>query len=273
MPTPSEPESVAVEKEKTKRYFGLLIVGGFIAVLVIWLFFSMFTPGSGGKGDIEITKDGIKVSLEQPLIQQVDSATSVLRSADGEVPFTTGRIQKILIDSVVSRATKPTTAQRITITPERFVGSNLIDSKGGFVLSSKNATQWNVGHDDAGYANSSKPIVTLTSKNAEANTSVVVHRTPRSELQDCDSIRCAVHAIIAKHSEHNRITRVSMKIDDASNTALLSYVDVRAKSQTYIKVVLDKQFLYQAQYTQPAGRQQSANADALNIVTSFSVID
>ena len=106
--------SLAVEKEKTKRYYGLLIVGGAIAIVIVVLFFTMFKPGAGGKGDIEITTDGIKVSLEQPLIQQVDTAAGSMQLQSQPIPVTKGRISQQVIKSVEKHATVP-------ITPIRFV--------------------------------------------------------------------------------------------------------------------------------------------------------
>lgn len=258
--------SVTAEKEKTKRYYGFLITGGVLALIIAILFFSVFRNGGGTKGSLEINKDGIKVTLEQPLIQQVDPSTSVLKYKDERLEFTTGRIERQTIDSVV-RASPP-------ISPLTFSGSNLIDVRGGFVIASSHANEWRVVHDSAGYNQYTTPIVELHPQQPQHNESVIVSRTPMSAIPNCTNIRCGVDFITTSlPNSMARNEKPIIEFDDVRKTALLFYPNNRDGRSVLIKVVIANGFLYQAVAEFGAGTDRVSGERAKAMVASFAVIE
>lgn len=260
-------QSLAVEKERTKRYFALLLVGGVIAVLVVVLFFTMFRPDSGGKGSIEITKDGIKVNLEQPLINQVDSSAGTIQVENKRIVITKGRFTPQIITSIQQQTEK-------TFSPSHFVGSNLIDVKGGFVLAGHDS-DWVVVHDTTAYATDGLPIITLTSKHHRPNGSVRVSRFMLTSRDRCTTIACIADSVGLAYRKQGFVPSQSTVVDGASATAFLFFYNPRTKQHRDAKIVATKGCYYTAVATyadinkEPIPNRNSA----LAVVATFAVID
>lgn len=258
--------SLAVEREKTKRYYGLLIVGGVIAIVIVVLFFTMFKPGAGGKGDIEITTDGIKVSLEQPLIQQVDTAAGLMQLQSQPIPVTKGRISQQVIKSVEKHATVP-------ITPLRFVGRNLIDVKGGFVIAADSAN-WNVFHNDSGYMVSAEPIVLLSSK--DSNSVVQVKRSRISQTTACRDVQCFTRQLVSGHRKHGiEVHDNNIQVDEASATSIVAFSNRQGTKQWFTKLVVANGFCYEATATYDSNGKSNTPVtakQAFAAVAQFAVI-
>jgi hypothetical protein len=250
---------VAIEKEKTKRYFALLGVGGTIVLVVVLYFFNTVDQGK-----LKVTKDGFEVNIERPIIQQVGSDQSSLTTGNTSVNFTTGTINDSVIRNVEQSAGG-------TVPPDRFTGKNLIDRKGGYVIASSNPGAWSVSHNNDGYHNSESSMVTFVSNNTAQ---VAVSRTPVSMLPGCENVRCVVDVIVSVYLQNGVISSVpAVKYDDAHNTAFLTFTNQQTQGESYVKIMKSGGYWYEAKadYNKLITDASTKN-DAINMVASFATI-
>ncbi|NQW31026.1 MAG: hypothetical protein HQ472_11010 [Ignavibacteria bacterium] len=250
---------LAIEKEKTKRYFALLGVGGTIVLIVVLYFFNTVD-----QGNLKVTKDGFEVSIEKPLIQQVNSDNSQLKTGTNEVTFTTGSIN----DSVI-RNVEQSTGHKIT--PDKFIGKNLIDKKGGYVIASGNPDAWQVDHNSRGYTNIDQSMVTFSSNQTAQ---VTVSRTPTTMVPGCTTIRCVVDIKVNLLLENGVIAAPpSVEYDDKLNIAFLTFTNQNNQGETYLKMVKSGGYWYEARadYNKIVTDATTKN-DAINMVASFAAI-
>ncbi len=232
-----------------------------VLILGFW-FFSKF--GESGKGSFKVTKEGVELTIDEPIIKQVDSSEHTFKSGNDQINFTTGTIDRKVISKIEEK-------QGAELPSNKFVGSNLIDKQGGFVLASERSAQWSVQHNDEGYVNGASPIVQLTSGIGET---VSVNRVPLSQFDQCTSIRCAVEQVVAALMAQGYITdHPHIEFDEPSNTAFLTFTNLNTGGQSYIKAIVDGQYFYiaQADYNAVISDEQVKN-DAVKMIASFSVI-
>ncbi|MBI2794704.1 MAG: hypothetical protein HYX66_08675 [Ignavibacteria bacterium] len=246
------------EREKTKRYFALLGVGGTIILIVVLLFFSKV-----GKGELTVGKDGFTVKIDRPLIEQVHTQNAILKTGGDQIPYTTGKIADSLIRQIELKNSTP-------ITPERFLGNNLIDKKAGFVLASSDPGQWSIKFDEGGYVDMQRNIVEL---NSAGGATVKISRTPTSAFPNCKNVKCVVEFvanILVQAGEAPEYPDVSY--DEPSGTALLTFRNRDTQGETFIKIIQKGEYWYEATTDyNSALTSEKTRKDAQKIVTSFSV--
>ncbi len=250
---------VAIEKEKTKRYFALLGVGGTIVLIVVLYFFNTVEQGK-----LKVTKDGFEVNIDRPIIKQVGSEESSLSTGGTDVNFTTGTIN----DTVIRNVEQAAGGQ---VAPDRFTGKNLIDKRGGYVIASKNPSAWSVTHNNDGYDNSEASMVTFVSSNTAQ---VAVSRTPTSMIPGCNDVRCVVDIIVNVYLQNGVISSPpAVKYDDAHNIAFLTFTNQVTQGETYVKITRSGAYWYEAKadYNKILTDAATKN-DAVSMVASFAAI-
>ncbi len=255
-------DSLAIEKEKTKRYFAMLGVGGVVVVILAIMFFSKF--GQSGSGSFKVTKDGVELSIDKPLIDQVEHTNRALQTGNDSIEFTTGSINEQVIEEVQKQ-------HGSELTPKKFVGRNLIDTKGRFVLASNNSSSWKVQHNNAGYSDVMQPIVHLTATGGE---SVTVHRMPMSMFNNCNNIRCAVQQMLLGLEAQGLLEQSPLvEYDDATNTAFLTFTNPNTLGQSYVKAVVSDGYWYEARADyNTLVSDAKIQRDAVNMIASFAII-
>lgn len=250
--------SAYAERERTKRYFALLGVGGTIILIVVLLFFSRV-----GKGELTVGKNGFTVKIDKPLIEQVPTRHAILKTDGEQISYTTGKITDSMIRQIELQNSAP-------VTPERFWGKNLIDKRAGFVLASIDPGQWSIKFDEGGYVDMQRNIVEL---NSAGGATVKVSRTPTSAFPDCKNVKCVVGFvtnILVQAGVAPQYPDVSY--DDASGTALLTFRNRDTQGETFIKIIQKGEYWYEAttDYNSVLTSEKTRK-DAQKIVTSFSV--
>lgn len=238
----------------------LLGVGSIVVLLVAMMAFK-----GAGKGIQTENNSGYKVTIDQPLIQQVDSKQSELTVDARKIKYFTGRIS----DSVVRQFEKQCGEQLLC---DRFIGKNLVDKKAGFVLASFSPKQWSIVNDEVGYTDMQHNIIEL---NSAGGATVRVSRMPSSVVRECSSVKCVVDFMVnILFTTGEVVLQPNVSIDAASNTALMMYRNAETQEERVVKVVQSDGYWYQvsAAYNSTTTTPDT-HADAVSLVTLFSVVN
>jgi len=129
---------VHVEREKTKR---TLIVASAITLVGLVCAVLFFRNVDDRGGTLKVTKDGVEVSLETPIIKQIGADTTRLKVLGDTITVSSGTVSDIEIKGGLDSG---------GFVGRRFNGKNLIDTAAGFLLSSDRPDRWQVQTPTAG---------------------------------------------------------------------------------------------------------------------------
>lgn len=129
---------VHVEREKTKR---TLIVASAITLVGLVCAVLFFRNVDDRGGTLKVTKDGVEVSLETPIIQQIGAGGTSFKVLGDTIPVSSGTISDLEIKGGQDSG---------GFIGKRFNGKNLIDTAAGFILPSGNPDRWQVQKPAAG---------------------------------------------------------------------------------------------------------------------------
>ena len=247
--------SVEIEREKTKRTYAWMILFGIIAVLSIALFFQNVEVGS-----FSFTKDGVSLTMDKRLMDQVVLDTTTVESNGESVILTSGTISDSVVSMIEVERSEP-------IKSDEFVGKNLIDRKNGFVLSSDLPGKWSV--DKRVSTADGKVLAMRAGKDA----SLTVQRVPVSETKP-PTVKMVVDSLI-RSSDFRRdaLGRPTVTYDKSKTTALIVYKSRSAGGDMYIKVTQGKKSVYVARAKIADEASKKVRSDAIKAVTSFTLIE
>jgi len=121
MPAPQQPSDAHVaEKEKTKR---TLITTSAMVIVGLTALILFFQNISEREGRLEFDKDGLKIDLGKSITTSAHVPTNTASPFGTQVEFTTAAIESHDIPQEAAKG-------------NQFVGQNLVDTSGGFVMSS-----------------------------------------------------------------------------------------------------------------------------------------
>lgn len=129
---------VHVEREKTKRTLIVACAITLVGLVCAVLFFQNIDNRGGA---LKITRDGVEVSLEKPLVNQVTADTQKLKVLGDTVSVSSGTISNLEIVGGSDSG---------GFDGKRFTGRNLIDTVRGFVFASEHPERWKVQTPSAG---------------------------------------------------------------------------------------------------------------------------
>jgi len=248
------------EQERTKRYYAFLGVGGLIVLVVVILFFSKV-----GKGTLTVNEKGFTVTIDRPLIEQVQTKPQELTTESKKVRYSTGSIADSVVRQFERQVGEP-------LQPDRFVGKNLVDKRAGFVLASKMPRQWSISHDVAGYADMQRNMVEL---NSAGGATVKVSRMPSSVVRGCMSAKCVVDYVLnILTTTGETVQDPHVSVDETSKTAMIQYRNLESQEESIIKLVLSDEYWYQVSTRYNVTTSTAdAQTDAAAMVASFAVIN
>lgn len=149
-----EDESIAIEKQKTLRLLLIIVATLILAIGGFYIVFKGTKEGGKGKVDVDLTKGKISLSLERPIVDQIDLNTS--KTSGSNIRFTEGKIKD---SDVVDQINKLASGG-----PTGFSGKNFINREAGFLLSVPNPDRWQVSYNSAGLFNPTVPVNTIYSR-------------------------------------------------------------------------------------------------------------
>ena len=139
MPENQQPESDAVkiahDKEKTKRY--TIYIGAFVLIALVGIILVFNATGDGNrKFDLNMKEMKLSVSVDRPIVQQVNQPTSSYSTPKGDVKFTTGTVSPEIISQLE--------ANNVSIAETSFTGKNYINKSFQFLFSFQYHEIWQV---------------------------------------------------------------------------------------------------------------------------------
>ncbi len=151
------------ERQKTKRLF---IYFGFMALISIFAIFYIFKDDNGKRTfDLNLKEGKLSLSVDKPIVQQVDQKTAEYKTTDKEIKFTYGSINSSVIDEL----SKKTSVQ---ISPYSFTGENYINKDIGYLFTVTNPANWRLTYHPGGL-NNLNPINILIDINGTGEFNVV----------------------------------------------------------------------------------------------------
>ncbi|MEK6571827.1 MAG: hypothetical protein AABZ61_10690 [Bacteroidota bacterium] len=257
---PRESEAVAIEKERqrTKRY--LVFVATFALLAVIGIFVVFRGSESGGKRTVDIDLKGGKISLsvDKPIVEQVNLSKSSYNSPQGKVEFTTGEVDPSVVKQI---------SENEQVTPTAFVGKNFINQQARFLLTVDNPSHWQVTYNPEGLTNPLKPVNTIYTQDG-SHLNVNLETTRGMNLEEY--VTASLGALIA----YGVLTEMpDVSYDEESGTAFLYYVNNITGGRSYQKLVLKGNTVYvaTANYNEALSDPDRIK-ELIDMVATFSVV-
>ncbi len=238
--------SVQIEREKTKRTYAHVGVFGVLGLVAIILFYFNVQ-----KGSLKVTPDGIEVSVDQPLVDQVHTAQQTIAVDGDSVAMTVGSVPDSVVQQIEQQQDSP-------LPSDRFVGRNLIDRSGGYVLSSATPSSWTVTEASTNAAETS-----LVNLRTAAGSQIHVDTMPTTR---CADLECVIQSVVKGASGAPRVTR-----DDRTSTAVVQFKDETGRT-TIVKIVRQNGLWYTVSGSVASGAQIAERKDVIKTVTTFSLI-
>ncbi len=257
-------DNLAIEKErqKTKRY--LIFIGAFAVIAIFGIYLVLQKAGAGGTGsiDLDLSKGKISLQLEKPIVKQTKQPTAEYKSDEGDVEFTTGKIDGNFI--------KELEKDNVPISVNSFAGENYINTELGFILTILNPSEWSVSYNPDGKFNPYFPVNTIITNDAvQSHLNINVDKLPPGA-----DFRTTILDQLQQLVASGIITQLpAISYNEESETIFLSYYNEETQGATYQKVVLDYNDYYVATANfnsalTPADRID----DLIEMVASFTLI-
>ena len=237
--------SVEIEKEKTKRTFAYLGVFGVLGLVAIVLFYL-----NVGQGSLKVSTDGIEVTVDKPLIDQVESEQQSITVNGDTVAMTTGTVPDSVVEKIEAKQSTP-------LSNDTFVGKNLIDRTQGFVVSTERPDAWKI--DPVVLASDTKVLSIRT----QAGSRVRADTIPASRCQD---LRCAIRL-----STRDAVGSTDVKIDRKTSTAVVTFTD-RQRRTVVVKLLHQDDHWVTVRGEVAPDASDSERKDVIKTVTTFSLI-
>jgi hypothetical protein len=256
-----ESDALAIEKErqKTKRYFMFLVIFALIAVIGIFIVFSGHESGGTRKVDLDLAKGKLTFSVDKPIVEQVKLPTESYTTQGSTVPFTTGTVDKAVIQQL--NEVEP-------IQPTQFSGQNFINEEAGFLLTVENPAFWQVSYDPQGLDDPFFPVNTIyTSDGSHLNVNI-------EWLEPGTGLQTYVEQGLQQLIYSGVLAQLpQVDYDYASQTAFLYYVNPYTGGETYQKVVLNGNQVYiaTANYNSLLSDPQRVQ-ELITMVATFTLI-
>lgn len=244
--TPHNEHSVQIEHEKTKRAYAYLGVFGVMGLVAIVLFYM-----NVGQGSLKVSTDGIEVTVDQPLIEQVSAEERTITINGDTVAMTTGTVPDSIVEQI--QAERPT-----TLPTDAFVGKNLIDRTQGFVVSSDRPDLWKA---DPSLLRSSAPNVLAL--NTQGGSRLTVDTVPRSTCRD---LNCVIRIV-----SRSAVTGATVDKDERALVAVVTFAD-RLQRTVVVKCLRQDDHWVTVRGEIAAGASAMERKDVIKTVTTFSLI-
>jgi len=260
---PQFSEAFLIEKEKQKTarsrnmyvFFGIIIIASLIA-----LFYML---DKGGKGGIEadFTEGKFKFTVDKPIVEQANTEKKSFTTPEGKnVDYTTGRVSQNVIREIND--------ENITFSPYLFVGENLINDAAGYIVSSANPGMWNVQYNPAGLSDPLIPINTFSVQDGS-------HMNVNREAILIPNIQDYVLASISTLINYNVIADYpEVSYADDNRTAFLTFTNIAANGQSFMKVVKGASFFYIVTANYNLGiTNYDIQEELISMVANFTIIE
>ncbi len=257
----SDAVKIAHDKEKTKRFTLYIASISLIAIFGIYFVFRASDTGGTRKVDVDLKGGKIDLSVDKPIVAQAGVPTTSYQTPNGEVQFTTGKVDAGIIKQLESGQGAFSTAA--------FTGKNFINEQAGFLFTIDRPENWRVIASPE-ISTRAKIISNFESTDGNRNNlNVVIDQLPRPE-NISDYIAENVQQMLTIHLI-NEPPRVGYDIP--SNTAFLYYQNSRTGGPTIQKFIISGTTAYiaTANYS-PRGGDDQTLADMLKMISSFTLI-
>ena len=238
--------SVEIEREKTKRTYAYLGVFGVLGLVAIILFYL-----NVGQGSLKVSTDGIEVTVDQPLIDQVSSEERRIAVNGDTVAMTTGTVPDSVVEKIEATRESP-------LPKDTFVGKNLIDRTQGFVVSTERPELWKADADLL--RTTTTKVLSLRS---EGGSRLTVDTIP---IAACRDLNCVVRTVSRASVSEAKVER-----DDRSSTAVVTFTD-RLQRTVVVKCLRQDDHWVTVRGEIAAGASATERKDVIKTVTTFSLI-
>ncbi len=220
------------ERQKTKRYLYFLLAFGALAVIGIVVVMNAVQSGGKGGVELDLSKGKLKFNVDKPIVEQAAQPTKTYNSPQGDVQFTTGKIDSAIVQQLQESVAAP-------ILPDRFTGKNLVNKEAGFLLTVENPQAWKVDYNAAGMTNPVIPVNTIT---AADGSHLSIGREPLPANIDIETyVTASVQNLMAMGllAQFPDVT-----YDRPSQTPFLLYSNPLTGGQSYMKLIVNDETAY-----------------------------
>lgn len=256
-------QSVQIERQKTIRLVLIVIPTLILASFGMYILYQGTRGGGSGKVDIDLSAGKVSLSLNKPIVDQIDINKSTIASEGKTIQFTEGKISN------------PETIKELnsfdSIQPTQFSGKNFINREAGFLFTVQHPENWDVMYNPAGMYNGNIPVNTIyNQEGSHLNIGV-------SPIAPGISIQQFVTGNVQSMIQAGMIQGMPViSYDFPSQTAFAIFTNPATMGQSYQKVIIDgrhsRVFVASANYNQYLS-SPAAIQDLINMIATFTIIE
>ncbi|MDP4218893.1 MAG: hypothetical protein Q8916_02175 [Bacteroidota bacterium] len=257
----SDAVKIAHDKEKTKRFTLYIASLALVAIFGIYFVFRASDNGGTRKFDLDLKGGKIDLSVDKPIVAQIGLPTSGYQSPNGEIQFTTGKVDEGFIKQIETSSG--------SLSPTAFSGKNFVNKEAGFLFSVEHPENWKVIPS----LNMSTRATIInnfeSADNSQNNLNVVIDKLPRPE-----NITEYVNENVSQMLGLGLISQEpGVSYDSHSNTAFLYYHNLHTGGPTIQKFIIDgdRAFVATANRSESGGNGQIL-ADMEMMISTFTLI-
>lgn len=254
-------ESLGIEKQKTIRFVIIVFATLLLGSAGLYVVYQGTTGGGKGTLTVEPGKGKISLSLEKPIVDQINIGTLKASAQGNNIQFTKGKITDHAVSSQL-RNLNPSQ-------PAQFYGKNFINQNLGFLLTVLHPEKWQVIYNPAGLQNPAIPANTIYNQEGSHLNISVGPIPPGMDIQ------MFVTQNIQQMIQSSLIQQMpTVSYDFPSQTAFAVFTNPVTMGQSYQKVIIDrarnKVFVASANYNQAISSQEAIQ-DLINMIATFTL--
>lgn len=254
----SDAVKIALSKEKTKRY--MIYIGAFVLISLVGIIL-VFKGGEDGnkKLDFNMKEMKLSVSVDRPIVQQVNQPTTNYSTPKGDVKFTTGSIDPAYITQLE--------AQNVDISPTHFSGKNFINKSAGFLFTIEHPERWQVAYTPNQTLQNATLINSFTSGDNSMN--VVVEQLP----SNLDIVTYTQLSLQNSLSIGLLTEMPDVKYDRTSQTSFYGFYNLSTGGYIIQKLFVKKNvgYVVTAYFSATSSDEISMN-DMLQMISTFTLL-
>ena len=259
--TSKDSEYLGIEKQKTIRLVIIVFATLLLGSAGIYVVYQGTMGGGKGTLTVEPGKGKISLSLEKPIVNQINIGTSTASAQGNDIQFTEG---KVADPTVINQLQSLSPSQ-----PTQFSGKNFINHSLGFFLTVLHPENWQVMYNPAGLQNPAIPVNTIYNQEGSHLNIGVGPITPGIDIQ------MFVTQNIQQMIQSGVIQQMpTVSYDFPSQTAFAIFTNPMTKGQSYQKVIIDRArnrvFVTSANYNQALSSPETIQ-DLINMIASFTL--
>ena len=256
----ADSEKLAIEKQKTLRFLMTIVALLLLAGVGFYVLVRGTEKGGSGKVDVDLTAGKFSVSVQKPIVEQIDLGTSKTEGDSDKIQFTEGLIKN---QKIIDQITNLGSSGSATFTGKNFISNDL-----RCLFSVQHPDKWQIRYNPAGLQNSAIPVYTVFNQEGSHLNIGVGPIPPNVNIQQFVTLNIQAMLQTGQLWQQPQVT-----YDLPSETAFAVFTNPQTGGESYQKVIINRAsnrvFIASANYNQDFSTSEGIQ-DLTNMIATFT---